>query len=383
MAWHLSVLIFFAFFFCLQRVPMAWTAQVLHQITPPPPSAPKIQTETPAPHSIPDLMESIRFTNPVDFCGEIVPVEIPHVRKALEKEMLLMLWNRAQVILWLKRGAHYFPEMEKIFSQKGMPQDLKYVPVIESSLLPHARSSAGATGFWQFMKSTAQKYGLIVNSRIDQRRNIFDSTRAACAYIKALKTRFHSYSTAMAAYNMGENGLACQVKIQETSDYYSLYLNTETSRYVYRIIAAKLILENPEKYGFHLEASDLYPPLDFSTITIKASRRTPIMLVAKSAGVSFLSIKILNPHIRGYHFGPGKIRFLLPKGKEKGFKKKFAQMYNSWNKKTPATMTHVVKPGETLSGIAKKYRMSTKSLLRLNHMKISKTIHPGDRLKVK
>ncbi len=324
MPWNVSGFIFLVFFLCLQSAPLVWSAQVLHQINPPPSATQKETTQEPAHTAIPDLMESVRFTDPVDFCGATVPIEIPHVRKALEKEMLLMLWNRPQIILWLKRGAHYFP-----------------------------------------------------------RRNIFDSTRAACAYIKALKTRFHFYPTALAAYNMGENGLARQIKIQETNDYYSLYLNTETRRYVYRIIAAKLILGNPEKYGFHLEPSDLYPPLDFSSITIKASRRTPIMLVAKSAGISFLTIKTLNPHIRGYYFGPGKIRFLVPKGKEKGFKKKFAQIYNTWNKKAPTAMTHVVKPGETLSGIARKYRMSTKQLLRLNRMKINKTIHPGDRLTVK
>ncbi len=366
---------------CLFSVPQAWTGQDIHQMTSPQ-SVPRQNPAEPPVHFLTGLMDSIRFSAPVNFCGETVPVNIPHVRQALEKEMLLMLWNRPQIILWLKRGAHYFPEIEKILSQKGMPQDLKYVPVIESSLLSHARSSAGAAGFWQFMKSTARKYGLTVNAYIDQRYSVFDSTRAACAYIKVLETRFHSYATAMAAYNMGENGLSRQIKIQETSDYYSLYLNTETRRYVYRIIAAKLILENPEKYGFHLDPSDLYPPLEFTSIQIKASRRTPIMLVAKSAGVPFLVIKTLNPQIRGYDFGPGKIRFLIPKGKEKGFKKKFAEIYNSWNRHAPS-IVHVVKPGESLSGIARKYRTTIRHLLRLNRMKINKTIHPGDRLKIK
>ncbi len=239
----LSGFLFLVFFLCLFNAPPAWTSQVIHDITPPRPAS-QINPAQPPVHTVPDLMESIRFSSPISFCGETVPVHIPHVRQALEKEMLLMLWDRPQVILWLKRGAYYFPEIEKILSQRGMPQDLKYVPVIESSLLSHARSSAGATGFWQFMKSTARKYGLTVNAYIDQRYNIFDSTRAACAYIKALETRFHSYATALAAYNMGENGLARQIKIQETCDYYSLYLNTETRRYVYRIIAAKLILCN-------------------------------------------------------------------------------------------------------------------------------------------
>ncbi len=400
--------IFIAFFLCCWNIPLGWAQKKIHTIAPrpivshtstaEPVSLPKPEPKSkPAPEPeettpqktdtnqeiIPSLIKSIQFTAPVTLCGEPVPIEKPHVRKALEKEMLLMLWDRAQIILWLKRGAYYFPHIEKILDKENMPRDMKYVSVIESSLIPHAESSAGATGFWQFMKGTGRKYGLVINSHIDQRRNIFDSTRAACAYMKELQTKFHSYATAFAAYNMGENGLARQIKTQETDDYYSLYLNTETRRYVYRIIAAKLILEDPKAYGFHLQESDFYPPLDVVSIHIKSSKRAPIMLIAKSAQETFLSIKTLNPQIRGYHFGPGKTRFFIPRGKEKGFKNRFARLYKEWERTAPQLSFHVVRRGDTLSGIAKKYKMSTKELLRLNNMNRKTTIHPGDKLKVK
>ncbi|MBW2174132.1 MAG: lytic transglycosylase domain-containing protein, partial [Deltaproteobacteria bacterium] len=141
----------------------------------------------------------------MEFCGEQVPLEIQEVRERLEKEVLLSAWNRPQVILWLKRVPRYFPHIEEMLEESKMPDDLKYLPVVESAFLPHARSNKKAVGFWQFMSATGRKYGLVVNRQVDERRNFFASTRAALKYLKELHSIFGSWTLAVAAYNMGED----------------------------------------------------------------------------------------------------------------------------------------------------------------------------------
>ena len=331
---------------------------------------------------IPSLIQSIRFKKDIHFCGVKIPLDNIEVRHRLEKEMLLALWRRPQVILWIKRGAKYFPHIGKILSQNMLPMDLKYVPVVESALRPHASSSAGAVGYWQFLKSTARKYGLQVDTRIDERRNLFKSTKAACRYIKDLHGEFGSYLLALSAYNMGENGLKAEIESQKTRDYFSLYLSLETQRYIFKIIAAKLILENPKAYGFDLMPSDLYPVFRSSKLEFNSDQDIPISLIAQAAGVSFKTIKHMNPQIRGYELGPGQTVVMVPVGKEKGFKEKFAAAHKNWRSDTRLRF-HVVKPGESLIGIAKKYNLSVTSLLRLNKCSLNKVIHPGDRLVVR
>lgn len=330
----------------------------------------------------PPLMESIRFSNEIKFCSIRIPHEIPQVRQRLEKEMLLALWSRPQVILWMKRSARYFPEIEKILTQENLPLDLKYVPVIESALRPHSNSSKGAVGYWQFLKSTGRRYGLRIDTHMDERKNIFKSTRAACQYLKKLNLEFGSYLLALSAYNMGEFGLHTEIETQENNDYFSLYLPLETQRYVFKIIAAKLILENPEKYGFFLHSSDLYPALQFSKINFILDKDIPLVLIAQAAGISFKTIKDMNPEIRGYYLDSGQRTLLVPEGKEKGFKKRFSELYDERQKKHK-TKLHVVRSGESLTGIAQHYNMTLPSLLQLNKISFKKLIHPGDRLLVR
>jgi len=160
---------------------------------------------------IPSLVQSIRFPENLYFCDIRIPLEDPWVKADLEKEMLLILWNRPQVILWMKRAARLFPHIQQILAQEQMPDDLKYVPVIESALRPHARSFANAVGYWQFLKPTGLRYGLKIDEYVDERRNIFKSTRAACQYVKKLTAQFDSIFLALAAYNMGEHGLAVEI----------------------------------------------------------------------------------------------------------------------------------------------------------------------------
>ena len=330
-------------------------------------------------HHFPPLMESIQFKKTIEFCGVKIPIEDQDVKERLEKEMLLALWDRAQVILWIKRAARYFPHVEKILKQHGLPLDLKYVPLIESALRPHAGSSKDAMGYWQFLRSTGIKYGLRIDSQVDERRNVFKSTHAACKYLKDLEKQFGSYLLALSAYNMGEYGLNREIEVQENNDFFSLYLPLETQRYAFKIICAKLILENQESYGFFLKTSDLYPSLSFDTIHFKSDFQIPIAAIAKAADIPFKTIKDYNPELRGYYLEKGDFAILIPKGKAKGFKKNFSSQYKNWEK-IYKTKFHIVKNGESLSEIAEKYQMSFLYLLKLNNLSVKSMIHPGDRL---
>ncbi len=330
-------------------------------------------------HDFPSLIDSIHFKKNIQFCGIKIPLENQDVKERLEKEMLLILWNRPQVILWIKRAAKFFPHVEHILKQHNLPLDLKYVPLIESALRPHARSPKGAVGYWQFLKSTGKHYGLKIDRRIDERRNIFKSTLAACRYFKVLKKQFGSYLLAMAAFNMGEYGLKAAIDAQKTHDFFSLYLPLQTQRYIFRAVCAKLILENQSVYGFHLKKSDLYPVFAFDRVNIYSDFQIPITLVANAADISFKTIKDYNPELRGYYLNKGKTAILVPKGKADRFNQNFAVAYSKW-KKTEKTRFHIVRKGESLTAIAKKYRLSLASLLKLNNLSLKKIIHPGDRL---
>ena len=338
----------------------------------------------------PSLLKSTRSLHQMTLCGESVPSHIQDVRERLEKEILLILWDRAQVILWFKRASKYFPHFEKILKQQGLPDDLKYVAVIESSLRANAGSSKGAVGFWQFIPSTAKKYGLQVNRFIDERRNIIKSTRAACSYFKSLYEEFGSWPLAMAAYNMGEYGLAREISRQENQDYYTLYLYLETQRYVFKVIAAKEILEHPRRYGFELTNEDLYPVFSFKKAKLKTRDDLPLMLIARSAGTTFKAIKDLNPEIRGNDLVAGHHELFLPMDSHSQFNERFLKNYTSWrqknskkvgsHKKKPIKKYHRVRKGEGLSMIAQKYSVPLSRFLRWNKLNRNSVIHPGDRL---
>lgn len=269
--------------------------------------------------SFPSLASSLNGMDDLSFCGEHVPVEIQEVRERLEKQILLTLWNRAQVVLWFKRSSRYFGHIEKLLEEKGMPSDLKYVAVAESDLRPHAVSNKGATGFWQFMAGTGRKYGLVVNKHIDERRNFFASTQAAIRYLDTLHRLMGSWTLAVAAYNMGEERLTAKIIHQGSKDYYRLYLPLETQQYIFRVLAIKMILSNPEKYGFSLTDEDYYPPLVFDTITLDCNHKTPLRLVAEAANTYFKVIKDLNPEFRGHNLNAGSYRIRVPKGTADGF----------------------------------------------------------------
>ncbi|MEJ2099712.1 MAG: transglycosylase SLT domain-containing protein [Desulfobacterales bacterium] len=327
----------------------------------------------------PTLMPSIRIMQPIDFCGEPVEIDSQEVRERLEKELLLTIWDRPQVILWIKRSSRYLPIIEKMLSENGMPDDLKYVAIIESALRPHASSQKGAVGFWQFLKSTGEKYGLRINAEIDERRNIFASTLAAISYFKELYATLQSWTLSAAAFNMGELGLQAEMVSQKSNDYYQLYLPLETQRFIFRIIAAKLILSDPQRFGFQFTDQDLYPPLEFDRVYIECFQDTPIHVVASAANTQFKVIKDLNPEIRGHFLAAGSHALLLPKGSADEFNARFKQLVQQWLAENQERV-YVVKEGDNLTTIAERFNIPLPALVIWNQLDAKEPIHPGDRI---
>jgi len=336
-------------------------------------------SETKDPAQFPALISSARVSGPLDFCGETVELGIPHVRERLEKEMLLTLWDRPQIVLWIKRASRFFPIIEKMLREHNLPQDLKYIAIIESALRPHAGSRKGAIGFWQFMKATGRRYGLVINSEKDERRNIFRSTAAAVSYYKELYELLGSWTLSAAAYNMGEQGLQSEILAQKSNNYYHLYLSLETQRYIMRAISAKIILSDPEAYGFQYTAADLYPPIQYDRIRLECFQETPIAIVAQAADTYFKMIKDLNPEIRGHYIAAGSHWLLIPPGGAEGFQIRFNMLVNQWLTENRERV-YVVKAGDSLSAIAERFKVPLPALIIWNRLAKNKHIHPGDRL---
>lgn len=326
-----------------------------------------------------DLLSAIKLNPSVLLCGEAVPVDDPRVVERFEKEMLVALGNRPQVILWLKRTTRYFPTIEQMLSQNGLPDDIKYLAIAESALRMHAGSPKGAMGVWQLMPQTARRYGLAVNGNFDERRNLYLSTPAALAYLKDLHDQFGSWSLSLAAYNMGEEGLEAEILEQGITDYYRLYLPLETQRFIFRILAIKRIVEAPQKYGLALLPADYYAPLTFSAIQINAFADLPLRLIADAAGTDFKAIKDFNPELRGHYLAAGTRSVNIPIDGEAGFQARLAALIDA-DTKVRNQRVYVVKQGESLSGIAKKFDVPLAALLIWNRIGIDKVIHPGQRL---
>lgn len=233
----------------------------------------------------------------IAFAGERVPLEAQDVREALEWEMCVISNWHSQVLLILKRMPRYFAEIEPILRLHNVPDDFKYLAVVESNLYDRSYSSAHAAGIWQFLEATAREYGLEVNGNVDERYNLQLSTHAACRYLKAGYDRFGSWTMSAASYNMGMNGLQRQSDMQGMRNYYDLFVGVETGRYVFRLIAFKLILEHPDRYGFHLSRSERYPLLNSKHIVVDTTVAN-LAEFAKSHGANYKTLKWLNPWLR-------------------------------------------------------------------------------------
>ena len=231
-----------------------------------------------------------------DFAGEKAPLQISDVRERFDREMLINANLHSSTILIMKRANRAFPIIEPILQKYNVPDDFKYLAVIESALT-NAVSSAGARGVWQFMPETAKEKGMEINESVDERYHLEKSTEAACNYLLAAKEKFGSWTLAAASYNGGMNGVSKKIEEQKVMGYYDLLLNDETSRYVFRILALKEIMKNPVKYGFNLFPSDLYEGIPSKKIEVD-STINDLADFAKTQGVNYKILKIHNPWLR-------------------------------------------------------------------------------------
>lgn len=326
-----------------------------------------------------ELLDSLRIDKQLNFCGEAVPLNEAEMKERLERELLYALDNNDAIILWLKRANRYFPHIEKVLKENSMPDDLKYIAIAESALKPHATSNKGAVGYWQFIESTGSKYGMEISPDIDERRNFFISTQKAITYLKELYTLFGSWTLAAAAYNMGEEGLRTEIMVQKVNNYYQLYLPQETQRYIFRILTAKMIMSNPEKYGFFLSKDDLYQQVPFDRVEINASQPIPISIIAQAAKTYFKIIKDLNPHIKNYYIPAGKMQIMIPKGSATGFAERYEKLLQQWLTEKKERI-YVVKQGDNLSNIAVRFDVPVKAIMIWNGINNGKKVSPGDKL---
>lgn len=327
------------------------------------------------------LLSHLKMDPGLEFCNVRVSSQNDGFRERFEKELLLILWNRPQVILWLKRSRRYFPIIESLLKANDLPDDLKYIAVVESALLPYVRSRKQAVGFWQFIYSTGRKYGLKIDSYEDERRNIFASTAAAILYLRDLYQEFGSWELAAAAYNMGEDRLTAEILEQGTNNYFDLYLPLETQRYFFRILTVKSIFSAPEKYGFNLDEDDYYLPFSFDQVQLECPRDIPIRIIAQAGDTSFKRIKDLNPELRGHYLPKGTHAILIPKGASE----EFAGMYTSLVNKylaTQETSVYIVQKGDNLTAIADRFNVPLTNLINWNRIDLNRPIHPGQRLTI-
>ena len=323
-------------------------------------------------HEIPDSRVPIfQVPDKLDFCGYALPLNERHCREMLDRELTIAVYNRAQVIMWLKRAPRYFPLFTKEIRALKLPDDLKFVAVAESSLIANIHSRAGAAGLWQFMKHTGRRQGLRITSTIDERLDPVTATERALKYLKFLKDKFGSWPLALAAYNCGEKRVTDAVTEQKTDNYHTLSLPEESERYIYRMAAIKLILDDPTAYGFQLDRVQCYSPLKLDYITMNLKNEVSLVDFSLRLGFTYHHLKELNPHLISNRLPAGSFKLILPAGsgrKAAGISKKLPPLFST------RKAYYTVKKGDTLGAISRKFHTSSARLIRLNRMQSSKIL---------
>lgn len=315
----------------------------------------------------------------LNFANEKVPISDFAVRESFDRELLVNTYWQSQTLLMHKRANRWLPIIEPILKRNGIPDDFKYLAVVESGLT-NVVSPAKATGYWQLLESTGTFYGLEINEEVDERYNLEKSTEAACKYFKEAYQRFNNWTLVAASYNMGIGGIESQLKKQKVNNYYDLLLNEETGRYIFRILAVKEILMHPKDYGFILRRKDLYSFIPTNKITIDSSI-SDLADFAINQNINYKILKIFNPWLRK--------NFLQNKEKKTYTisipKKEF--LNQSFDEETQGTgieaqsdsgnffnineilkdslhqeIVHIVKEGETFASISKKYNIDEQSI---------------------
>ncbi|GAA4322188.1 lytic transglycosylase domain-containing protein [Pontixanthobacter gangjinensis] len=244
-------------------------------------------------------IQALPMPENLEFAGEEVPLEDPDIYERMDRELLVNTYWQSNALLLMKRANKYFPVIEPILEKEGVPDDFKYLAVIESGLT-QAVSPARAVGFWQIMEGTGKDYGLEINDNVDERYHIEKSTRVAADYLKKAKERFGSWTLAAASYNAGQYGVDKQLDRQKVGDYYDLLLGEETGRYVFRILALKEIMNHPQKYGFNFDKEDLYKHIPVEKVKVDTVVKDFPDFAAKF-GINYKTLKIHNPWLRDDH----------------------------------------------------------------------------------
>lgn len=261
--------------------------------------------------------------NSLTFAGEEVPVSMFDVRESLDRELHVNTYWHSQTVLLIKRANRFFPIIEPILEEKGLPNDFKYLAVAESALT-HAVSPAGAVGFWQILEGTGKELGLEINDEVDERYHIEKSTYAACDFLIKSYKLYGSWTMAAASYNFGRNGINRQMVRQNNINYYNMVLGEEAERYLFRILAFKVIFENQDRYGFFLREQDLYPPLEFFEVPVDSSV-TSFAQFAEHFNTNYKMLKLLNPWLRESYLTNSSsknysIKILEPKFRKSAYK---------------------------------------------------------------
>ena len=246
---------------------------------------------------LPQVIKAADLNKAYTFAGEVLPLDNFDAVERFDRELMVNSYWQSNTLLNIKKANRFFPTMERILAENGVPDDFKYLAVAESNLR-NAVSPAGARGFWQFRKLAAKEYGLEVNDEVDERYHLEKSTEAAAKYIKWLKSKFGTWFDAAAAYNVGPTRYKSLLKSQDQSHYFDLNLNSETSRYVFRLMAIKEIMANPDSYGFYLDQQDMYPPFDNYYEVLVEKSVLSWSKFAEENGVSYRILKVYNPWLR-------------------------------------------------------------------------------------
>ncbi|MBR1488420.1 MAG: lytic transglycosylase domain-containing protein [Bacteroidales bacterium] len=249
------------------------------------------------------IPEDVHFKAPkvpefIEFAGQTWRFDRPDLYERMDRELITFTYSHTNSILMLKRAKKIFAQVEPVLRQQGVPDDLKYLMAIESNLDPKALSAAGAAGLWQFMRATGQSYGLEVATEVDERYNIEKATVAACKYLKEAYAKYGDWMTVAASYNAGQGGITKRLSDQRQKRATDLFLPTETSRYMFRILTAKYFFEHPEAFGFHLEEDEIYPYLP-PRETVSVSGPIPNLTdFAEEHGTTYFHLKEANLWLR-------------------------------------------------------------------------------------
>ena len=329
--------------------------------------------------------------------GQRFPIELSDVRERMEREFYVALDDRATLVLWQKRAGAAFPVIERALKKAGAPDDLKYVAVIESGLKPKARSYAGAVGPWQFMPATARDHGLTVAKGVDRRRDLRESTDAAIQYLTSLHKRFDCWFLALAAYNAGQGRVSRALNSQGVKSYWDLSLPNEAERYVSRVMAAKLVLSDADRFGVQVPDAERFARTDVKRVRVRTQAEVRIVDLARAAQTTYRHLRSINPWITSPAIPAGAHAFDVPSEGAAGFSKQVAAINAKVAAKQEAeerarrrrarkkskVVRHRVKSGESLWDVATRYGVTVADLSKRNRLRNKDIIHPGQMLRVR